>query len=125
MCFLSEEVLSLFLFFLYKLPIKRENVKRSGKNVSLFTRVKVKGGGTHRGMAAINKIQQRGGLVPFFQFLRQCSSRCTLDVLELQDQDGFEFRDPPAFVSRVLGLKVCATSAQLLLLSFRQGFVLL
>lgn len=82
MCFLSEEVLSLFLFFLYKLPIKRENVKRSGKNVSLFTRVKVNGGGTHRGMAAINKIQQRGGLVPFFlwlvsfQFLRQCSSRC-------------------------------------------------
>jgi hypothetical protein len=40
-----------------------------------------------------------------------------LAVLELTgDQDGLELRNPPASVSQVLGLKVCTTTAQPMIL---------
>jgi hypothetical protein len=36
------------------------------------------------------------------------------------DQAGLELRSPPASASQVLGLKACATTAQLTLLFFRE-----
>ena len=47
-----------------------------------------------------------------------------LAVLELTvDQAGLKLRNPPAFASRVLGLKPCATTARLLPCGFRNNFL--
>jgi hypothetical protein len=52
----------------------------------------------------IEKVKWRGFL---------CMALAVLE-LTVVDQPGFELRDPPASVFRVLGLKACATTARLL-----------
>lgn len=53
----------------------------------------------------------------FFLFFFETGLLCliALDILELAlvDQAGLKIRDPPACVSRVLGLKVCTTTTRL------------
>jgi hypothetical protein len=41
------------------------------------------------------------------------------------DQAGLELRNPPASASRVLGLKACATTPGLLLMTFLKRFIYL
>jgi hypothetical protein len=50
-----------------------------------------------------------------------------LAVLELSsvDQAGLKLRNPPASASHVLGLKVCVTIAQLIIVTFKQEYLIL
>jgi hypothetical protein len=51
----------------------------------------------------------------FFETGFLCIALAVLE-LTLVDQAGLELRNPPASASRVLGLKVCATTTQLTVL---------
>jgi hypothetical protein len=52
-----------------------------------------------------------------FEILKQGFSVLVVLELTLLDQAGLELRNPPALASQVLGLKACATTAQLNFLS--------
>ena len=57
-----------------------------------------------------------------FGFLRQGFSVALEPILELAlvAQAGLEFRDPPASVSQVLGLKACATTTRPQFVSYQK-----
>ena len=56
----------------------------------------------------------------FFLVYRDWVSLCSPDCLGTHsvDQTGLELRNPPASTSQVLGLKACATTAQLGFMSY-------
>jgi hypothetical protein len=66
----------------------------------------------------------RGLFVFVFLFFRDRVSLCSPGCpgTHSVDQAGIELRNPPAFASQVLGLKVGATTALLIVWFLRQGF---